>query len=132
MVVHASERQPEGWVTADGARLTWRTLISGDRDPTRGLTAGITEIPATSLPVALHRHAPDELYFFVSGVGTVTIDGVEHPVRDGTTVFVPGNRWHGVHNPGPELLRLFYAFAVDSFTDVEYEYPPGTPPPRWD
>ena len=131
LVVHEHDRPAEGWVTASGGRLTWRTLVSADRDPTRAITAGITEIPPSDDPVTLHRHAADELYFVVSGAGVVVIDGTEHPVHAGSTAFIPGNRWHAVRNPGPDALRLFYAFPVDSFSDVVYEFPEGSTPPTW-
>jgi mannose-6-phosphate isomerase-like protein (cupin superfamily) len=132
LVTHESARMLEGWTTASGERLTWRTLMSGDRDPSRSFAAGVTEIPASPDGVVVHRHALDELYFIVSGAGSVIIDGVEHAISAGSTVFVPGSSWHGVRNPGPEPVRLFYVFPTTSFTDVVYEYPEGAPLPVWD
>lgn len=132
VVTHSAERELEGWTTASGSRLTWRTLISGDRDGSRTFAAGVTEVPHGPDAVTVHRHEPDELYHVISGSGSVVIDGTEHPVMAGSTVLVPGGAWHGVRNPGTDPIRLFYVFPTASFTNVVYEYPEGAPSPTWD
>ena len=35
-------------------------------------------------------------------------------------MFIPGMAEHGIRQTGNEILRLFYAFPVDSFDGVEY------------
>jgi mannose-6-phosphate isomerase-like protein (cupin superfamily) len=72
--------------------------------------------------LGLHRHEPAEVYHVVEGQGTVCLDDTEHPVRAGCTVFIPGDVEHGIRATGQEPLRFFYAFAVDSFEDVEYRF----------
>jgi hypothetical protein len=94
IVVHESDSPLEGWDDPVRGTVTWRTLLSGDRTPTKGLTVGVAEI-----------------------------EGVDHPIRAGTTVFVPGNTLHGARNTGPEVLRVLYVFATDSFSDVVYDFP---------
>jgi mannose-6-phosphate isomerase-like protein (cupin superfamily) len=131
-VTHHHDRPEEGWTNADGSRLAWRTLLSADRDGPVTMTAGVTDIPATSAKPTRHRHAQDEIYFVVSGSGHVDIDGVVEPIGEGTCVFVPGNAWHTVWNTGSTPIQLFYAFPTASFTDVVYEYQPGAPAPVWD
>jgi mannose-6-phosphate isomerase-like protein (cupin superfamily) len=131
-VTHHDERPEEGWTNADGSRLVWRTLLSADRDGPVTMTAGITDVPTSSAIPTRHRHEQDEIYFVVSGAGVVDIDGVVEAIAAGSCVFVPGNVWHAVSNPGPEPIRLFYAFPTASFTDVVYEYEPGAAPPVWD
>jgi hypothetical protein len=37
-------------------------------------------------------------------------------------VFIPGMAEHGIRQTGAEVLRLFYAFPVDSFDSVEYQF----------
>jgi quercetin dioxygenase-like cupin family protein len=46
----------------------------------------------------------------------------EHGLRPGSAVFIPGGAEHGVRNTGAGILRLLYAFAADSFAEVEYEF----------
>ena len=114
----------EGWDVPGVGKVIWRTLLSGDRTPTSGLTVGIAEIEPwhdNNLYVP-HRHAAPEVYYILAGEGVVTIAGVDYPVRPGATLFIPGNTWHGTRNTGSVALRLLYAFAVDSFTDVLYEF----------
>ena len=38
-------------------------------------------------------------------------------------LFIPGDVRHGVRNIGQLPLRLFYVFAVDSFSEVHYVFP---------
>jgi len=102
----------------------WRTLISGDRTPTDSLTVGIAELePGGSKRFRPHRHAQAEVYYVLSGEGTVTISGTEHLVRPGATVFIPGGAEHGARNTGAELLRLLYVFPANSFPEIKYEFP---------
>lgn len=66
--------------------------------------------------------------FVVHEQGVVHLDGVEHAVRAGTSVFIPGGVWHGARNTGPGDLRLLYVFAADAFADVRYEFDPHPAP----
>jgi mannose-6-phosphate isomerase-like protein (cupin superfamily) len=124
VVVQESACPLEGWDDEVRGKLVWRTLLSGDRTPTSQLTLGVTEVgPGQPSPFSPHRHAPAEIYYVLSGEGSVHLDGVEHPLRAGTSVFIPGNTWHGARNTGSEPLRLLYVFAADSFADVQYVFP---------
>ncbi len=119
-VVRAADCELERWPDI----VEWRTLVSADRTPTEGVTMGLAEIgPGATLEGARHRHAHPEVYFVIDGSGFVHIDGVAHPIEAGAAVFVPGGAWHCAENTGVTTLRLLYAFAADSITDVVYEFP---------
>jgi mannose-6-phosphate isomerase-like protein (cupin superfamily) len=123
VVVHADECRVERWAPDGPGTVTWRTLLSGDRTPTDSLTVGIAEVaPGAPDGAGPHRHAPAEIYAVLAGEGVVVIDGVEHPVRAGSAVFIPGGAWHAAHNTGSTPLRVLYTFAVDSFSEVVYEF----------
>lgn len=123
-VVHEEDCAFEGSSDATPGALRWRTLISGDRTPTDSLTVGIAELePGEARPFRPHKHAQPEVYYILSGHGTVTISGADHRVRQGTAVFIPGNAEHGARNTGTELLRLLYVFPSDSFAEIEYRFP---------
>ena len=115
----------ERWGNAGCGAVTCRTLLSGDRTPTDGLTLGVAEVPAAE--ARLHRHAQPEAYYILSGHGLLTIEGQEHVLAPGATVFIPGGAWHKAKAQGPEPLRLLYVFAADSFSDVVYEFAAETP-----
>jgi mannose-6-phosphate isomerase-like protein (cupin superfamily) len=119
-VAHERDSEVERW---EGI-VAWRTLLSGDRSPSAGLTVGIAEIePGASHDGALHQHAEHEAYYFIAGHGAVHLDGVEHGVEPGSVVFVPGGTEHFVRNTGTEELRFLYVFAADRFSDVVYRFP---------
>ncbi len=123
-VVHADEAPLEPWDRAPDS-VRFRTLLSGDRTPTDSLVIGISEVAPTSGDPRLHRHAQAEVYAILEGSGVVWIDGVAHPVRAGSTVFIPGGAWHAARAAGPAPLRLLYAFAADSMDEVVYEFAVG-------
>lgn len=128
-VVHEDAVAVEGWDDAVRGKVVWRTLLSGDRTPTSQLTLGVTELgPGQPSPFLPHRHAQAEAYYVLAGEGVVHLDGVEHPLRAGSCVFIPGDAWHGARNTGSEVLRLLYVFATDSFADVRYVFPGAVHP----
>ena len=109
----------DGWDDPVRGRLRWRTLFSKGMTPTAGMTCGVTELgPGDWL--GLHRHAPAEVYYVVAGAGLMSLEGREIAVKDGSAVFIPGMAEHGIRQTGSGILRLFYAFPVDSFDGVEY------------
>ena len=123
VVLHEEDCPLESWTEESARAVRWRLLLSGGRTPTRGLTLGVAELPAGGLEApVLHRHAQVEVYYVLAGTGIVSVDGVEHPVRPGSTVYIPGNAHHGARNTGEDTLRLLYVFDADSFDDVEYDF----------
>jgi mannose-6-phosphate isomerase-like protein (cupin superfamily) len=123
-VIHEQDCEFEGSAETGPGSVRWRTLISGDRTPTNSLTVGIAELePGESRPFRPHKHAQAEVYYVLSGTGTVAVSGTSHLVRPGTTVFIPGDAEHGARNTGTEVLRLLYVFPSDSFAEIEYEFP---------
>lgn len=115
----------ESWESGEAPGVSWRTLISSDRTATAELSVGTCDVePGGKL--SPHRHERAEVYHFLSGVGEVTVNDELFRVGIGDTVFVPGNAWHRIVNTGDEVLRLFYCFASDSFTDIQYTYRDGS------
>jgi quercetin dioxygenase-like cupin family protein len=119
-VLEEADRPVEGWHDERG-HLTWRTLFSAGATPTDTLVSGVAELPEGGF-LALHRHDQAETYYVLSGEGVVTLDGVEHPIRPGSNVFIPGGHEHGARNTGAAVLRVFYVLAADDFGDVEYVF----------
>lgn len=121
--------------------VSWKTLLSSPKTPTDTFTVGIGTCPpgsTTSCPMQtassepghlkLHRHAHSEIYYVTDGKGLVTIDGIEHEVKKGSVVFIPGDAEHGIKNTGngekeeEGNLVWLYAFAADSFGEIVYRF----------
>ena len=103
----------------DAPGVSWRTLTSADRTPTRELTSGVCEIEPGGM-LALHRHPTLELYYFLEGTGLVWLGDREQVVGPGVAVSIPADLPHGIHNTGASRLRLFYVFPADSFDQIVY------------
>jgi quercetin dioxygenase-like cupin family protein len=113
------ERTPvEGAGDVESGRLTWRTLISGDRTPSNEVVFGVADFPPNG-ELHLHRHEPAEFYFGLSGDGTVTADGRTLHIAKGVAIFIPGNVEHGVV-AGGDGLSIAYGFAKNSYEDIVY------------
>lgn len=102
-------------------KVRWKTLLSSDQTPTAKITMGMAEIPPGE-QLSLHSHSQAETYYILEGRGFVLLDGVEHEVKAGSVVFIPGDVVHTIGATGSELLRLVYSFPVDSFQQVQYHY----------
>jgi mannose-6-phosphate isomerase-like protein (cupin superfamily) len=124
VIVHERDCALESWDDDIKGRVQWRTLISGDRTATKGLTCGIAELPVgPAKNVSLHQHNPVEIYYILEGNGVLTINDEAYEVSAGVTAYIPENASHGLINAGPTPLRLLYVFPVDSFDEVEYVFP---------
>ncbi|MDZ7760756.1 MAG: cupin domain-containing protein [Desulfovermiculus sp.] len=111
----------EGWDDEYHGCIQWRTLFSNEYTPTEALTAGVAQIhPGDQLKD--HSHEPPELYYILAGEGVMTIEGNDYHVKTNTAVFIPGNTVHGIRNTGLCSLRLFYVFAANSFSEVQYKF----------
>lgn len=121
IVIDEATVRQEAWNDPSKGVLAFRTLISGGLTATRSLTAGIAHLDIDGW-LGLHRHSPTEIYYVVEGRGIVTLDGDDHEVTAGSTVYIPGDAEHGIRNTASARLTFFYAFAADSFTDVVYRF----------
>jgi quercetin dioxygenase-like cupin family protein len=125
-VVHVAEDGTpwESWHDPRLAAISavrWRLLVSGERTPTTGLSAGVAEIaPAGSLP--LHHHALPEFYHVLEGEGLVEVDGAPWVLRPGISVYIPGNACHRTSNTADKPLRFLFVFLTDRFEDVAYHF----------
>lgn len=118
--MHEADVPPESWSDPVRGEVAFRTLV-GAAGEKGDFTAGVAELEPGSW-LGRHRHDPAELYFVLRGEGVLVVDGVEHPVSGGTAASIPGGAEHGIRNSGAATLRIFYAFAVGSFDEVEYEF----------
>lgn len=57
-----------------------------------------------------HFHEAEEVAVVLSGSGWVDIDGVSHPMEQGTVLFTPSGSPHQTHS-GPEGLTVLWFYA---------------------
>jgi quercetin dioxygenase-like cupin family protein len=81
-----------------------------------------------------HWHDVDEVVLYEGGSARVHVDGVEHEVSTGATVFIPAGVVHGTLNTGdtPVEIRAVFPSVVVRIDAVERNAAPGTEddPPR--
>jgi mannose-6-phosphate isomerase-like protein (cupin superfamily) len=79
---------------------------------TRGIQSGI---------IRLHRgendtqepHSVDEVYYVIEGNGFIKLNGKDHEIRQGTSIFVPAKADHRFHGNKEDLV-VFYALGGGS------------------
>jgi mannose-6-phosphate isomerase-like protein (cupin superfamily) len=112
------------WSSSSRGSVRWWELVGGDTMPTSELVVGIAEVPVgAGKPSRGHTHAPAEVYYIISGVGEVFVDGATFALTSGDAVWIPPNAEHVAYNVGDEPLRLLYVFARDKFSEITYCFP---------
>ena len=54
----------------------------------------------------------EEVYYFLEGEGTMTVDGEEVPVKAGDAILVPPGANHGIISTGADPLRLIIIWGA--------------------
>ena len=100
----------------------------------RGFSSGI-QVIAPGCHVREHQHGTEEeLLFFFEGTGKAVVNGIEHPIRPGTTVYVgPWNK-HTFINHGESDLKMMWVLMPggleDYFEAIGRPRRPGEPAPE--
>ncbi len=59
-----------------------------------------------------HAHGDhEEVYYIISGHGSITVNGETRTVRDGDAIYIPAGDSHSIANTGDEFL-VFLAFSA--------------------
>ncbi len=120
----ARHSDDSGWEYEEGEEgrtdvIRWKTLVSGDSTPTRGITFGVFEIPhGAGLPA--HHHAPQEIYYVTEGSGILLLGDRHIDVVPGSVIYIPERMVHGIWNRGSETLTLTWIFPTDTYAEIEY------------
>ncbi len=88
-----------------------------DSPKIRGFSSGI-QVIAPGCHIREHQHgAEQELLFFFEGRGKVLVNGVEHPVRPGTTAYLgPWNK-HKIVNDSQADLKMLWVLVPGGLED---------------
>jgi len=82
----------EGEAPRERSTCGWRHRLISRQD--RGVAAWAHAVDIDGARLHYHRRAT-ELYYVLEGEGTVSLDGVAHPVRKGSIVHIPPGVVHG-------------------------------------
>jgi mannose-6-phosphate isomerase-like protein (cupin superfamily) len=74
--------------------------------------------PGTSIGEHVHEET-EEIYFILSGVGTMSLDGTQREVRAGDAVLTQPIARHGIRNSGPSDLELLIVEVATSSSTQE-------------
>jgi mannose-6-phosphate isomerase-like protein (cupin superfamily) len=86
--------------------------------------------PDTSIGEHVHDET-EEIYFILSGVGVMSLDGMDREVHAGDVVLTQPIARHGIRNPGPSDLELLIVeVGVSSDPRNPHGVPDGTAPRR--
>ena len=110
----------QDWTTTDkypGVR--WKFLIDKDFDGSSGLSLGYAEI-APGGDLTLHYHSPDEIYVITNGEGILNKSGDLEKIKEGDVVYIGKNEKHALKNDGKKILKFYWIFPTDRFSEVEY------------
>lgn len=101
MLVQKLYHCPE-FVAGDATRL--RELLHPDKQSIqlRYSLAHATVPPGETSK--LHSLSTTEVYYILSGVGEMHIDGETQPVEPGDAIYIPPDAKQQIHNPGAEPL----------------------------
>jgi mannose-6-phosphate isomerase-like protein (cupin superfamily) len=76
----------------------------------KNLTLSLTELKIGKSTTG-HSHTDvDEVYIFISGVGSIDIDTDNQKVKDGDVILIPRGKFHKVHNEGSETFSFWTVF----------------------
>ncbi len=125
--VNPAELPVESRSVGNKTVVNWWTLLgNGDE---AGAVMGIAEIPVDAhRPSRGHLHPQAETYVILSGVAEMHInDEPPRVMHANEVVHIPGGTEHiALNGSSTEPLRLLYVFSgINSFDEVEYEFPPG-------
>jgi len=76
---------------------------------TRGIQAGIIRLHPGENDTQ-EPHSVDEVYYVIQGNVFIKLNGKDHQIREGTSIFVPAKADHRFHGNRQHLV-LFYALG---------------------
>ena len=76
---------------------------------TKGIQVGIIRLHTGEIDTQ-GPHTVDEVYYVIEGSGFIKLDGKDHEIRQGTSIFVPAKADHRFHGNKQDLV-IFYALG---------------------
>jgi mannose-6-phosphate isomerase-like protein (cupin superfamily) len=76
---------------------------------TKGIQAGVIRLHPGEIDTQ-ESHSVDEVYYVIEGNGFIKLDGKDHQISEGTSIFVPAKADHRFHGNKRDLI-IFYALG---------------------
>ena len=89
-------------------------LIDPENSPSKNLTMGYTVIYPTGKTTGHAHDDMEEVYFILSGKGTMKIGDDEFPIQAGDAFYVPFGEYHVTYNTGNQPLAMAWVTGKDS------------------
>jgi mannose-6-phosphate isomerase-like protein (cupin superfamily) len=92
----------------------------------RAIGVAYVEVEVGKISRAHYHSLTEEVYYILSGEGSMTINGSVRLVKPGDCVYIPPNAVHSIANVGSTALRFISADAppYDPEDDIEVEVRP--------
>jgi len=109
-------REEEQLAIPAGDDRSFRVLIDPEQGARR-VTQFVGSIERGRAPV--HAHGHEETIYVLAGAGVASFDDEDHPLRSGSSIFLPAGVPHRLENRAEEPLKVLGVFS-----------PPGSPADR--
>ena len=97
------------FITADGSSI--RELAGIPTGNAENQSLAEATVPPGGATIEHYHRTSEEIYLFLSGMGTMRLDGEEARVAAGDCVVIPPGAVHKLRNGGPEALVLLCCCA---------------------
>jgi len=67
----------------------------------------------------------DQWLYVVSGTGTATVNGKQHPLAEGSLILIERGDKHEIRNTGEEALRTLNFYVPPAYSSAGEELPRG-------
>jgi mannose-6-phosphate isomerase-like protein (cupin superfamily) len=113
----------EGHTPRERSACGWRDRLISREDVGLSPAAWAHAVDIDGAKPHYHKRST-ELYYVLDGTGTVTVGGVEHPVKPGTLIHIPPEVVHSAQG----RMRVLVVGIPDIADDDYFEAPDGETP----
>ena len=114
----------EGQTAREKSACGWRDRLISREDANFSPAAWAHAVDIDGARPHFHRRST-ELYYVLDGTGTVSVDGLEHPVSRGSMIHIPPGVVHSANGRMRVLVIGIPDIADDDYYEVDETNTPG-------
>lgn len=108
------------FTTADGSTI--RSLLDATNAPVENQSLAEASLPRGGRTERHYHRQSEEIYFIISGTGTMEIDGETSPVKPGDAILIPAGTRHQIQASAAGTLQFLCCCApVYSHEDTYFD-----------